>query len=185
MSISLKLNERSGGVCELCNNLPALHEYIVSPRAEEIPDNQVAICDACLVALSEEDKGDYWRCLEGSIWNPEPSIQALSYRLIQSYKDEEWAKGVLNAVELDEDTMQWAMSAYEVADVHKDAFGNLLEGGDSILLTQNVKVKGTNFTAGKGTMVRKIRLDPDNPAQIEGKINDQTIVILTKFVKKV
>ena len=184
MSIGAKLSERSHGVCELCNNHPAVHEYMVSPRADDIPENQVALCDTCLTAMSEEDKGDYWRCLEGSIWNSEPSVQALCYRLLQSYRDEEWAKGVLNAVELDEDTSQWAMSSFDVPDVHKDAFGNLLESGDTILLTQNVKVKGTNFTAGKGTMVRKIRLVQDNPGQIEGKINDQTIVILTKFVKK-
>src|SRR5688572_7326242 len=147
MTISAKMNERSRGVCELCNSQPAVHEYAVSPRADDIIENQVAICDTCLSALGEEDKGDYWRCVEGSIWNPEPGVQALSYRLLQTYKDEEWAKGVLNAVELDEETVQWAMSAFDVADVHKDAFGNLLESGDTILLTQNVKVKGTNFTA--------------------------------------
>lgn len=185
MSIGAKLNERSGGECELCNSQPPVHEFTISPRTDDIPENQVALCDICMTAMSEEDKGDYWRCLEGSIWNPEPAVQALSYRLLQTYKDEEWAKGVLNAVELEEDTMQWAMSALDVADVHKDAFGNLLESGDTILLTQNLKIKGTNYTAGKGTMVKKIRLVQENPEQIEGKINDQMIVILTKFVKKV
>jgi protein PhnA len=185
MTISAKLNDRSGGVCELCNSLPAVHEFTVSPRADEVAENQVALCDTCMTAMGEEEKGDYWRCLEGSIWNPEPSVQALSYRLLQTYKDEEWAKGVLNSVELDEDTLQWAMSAFDVADVHKDAFGNLLESGDTILLTQNLKIKGTNFTAGKGTMIKKIRLVQDDPQQVEGKINDQMIVILTKFVKKV
>ena len=34
------------------------------------------------------------------------------------------------------------------------------------------------------TVVKKIKLVHDNTEQIEGKINDQTIVILTKFVKK-
>jgi protein PhnA len=51
-------------------------------------------------------------------------------------------------------------------------------------LTQALKVKGTNFTASKGTVVKKIRLVSDNTGQIEGKINEQVIVILTQYVKK-
>ena len=76
------------------------------------------------------------------------------------------------------------MSAYDVSEVHKDAFGNVLENGDTVILTQGLNVKGTSFTAAKGTTVKRIRLVSDNTEQIEGKINDQTIVILTKFVKK-
>jgi protein PhnA len=38
--------------------------------------------------------------------------------------------------------------------------------------------------APKGTIVRKIHLVADNNEQIEGKVNEQTIVILTKFVRK-
>ena len=59
-----------------------------------------------------------------------------------------------------------------------------LENGDTIVLTQQLNVKGASFMAPKGTIVRKIRLVPDNAEQIEGKINNDTIVILTKFVKK-
>jgi uncharacterized Zn ribbon protein len=59
-----------------------------------------------------------------------------------------------------------------------------LENGDTIVLTQGLNVKGANFMAPKGTVVRKIRLVPDNTDQIEGKVNEQTIVILTKFVRK-
>ena len=62
--------------------------------------------------------------------------------------------------------------------------GTELQNGDTIVLTQGLNVKGANFMAPKGTIVRKIRLVPDNPEQIEGKVNEQTIVILTKFVRK-
>ena len=58
------------------------------------------------------------------------------------------------------------------------------ENGDTVTLTQDLNVKGTSFTAKRGAAVRRIRLVEDNPGQIEGKVNDQTIVILTKFVKK-
>jgi protein PhnA len=68
--------------------------------------------------------------------------------------------------------------------VHLDAFGNTLENGDTVVLTQALDVKGTSFSAPKGTVVKKIRLVHDQSDQIEGKINEQTIVILTKFVKK-
>jgi hypothetical protein len=40
---------------------------------------------------------------------------------------EGWADDVLNAVEADEDVIQWALSAFEVTVVHKDAFNNILE----------------------------------------------------------
>lgn len=184
MAISEQLKNRSEGACELCNTQPAEHEYTVSPKSDDKIENVVAICDICLQAMDENDKGDYWRVLEGSIWNPEPSVQALSYRLLHMYKDKEWASSVLSSVDLDEATIQWALSAFEVADVHKDAYGNTLETGDTVVLTQNLNVKGTNFTAAKGTVVKRIRLVPDNTEQIEGKVNDQTIVILTKYVKK-
>ncbi|MGV3657261.1 MAG: PhnA domain-containing protein [Chitinophagaceae bacterium] len=184
MAISNQLKNRCEGICELCNTQPAVHEYTVSPKRDDAIENKVALCDTCLTNISEEGKSDYWRVLEGSIWNSEPSVQALSYRLLHTYKDEEWASSVLRSVELDDATVQWALSAFEVADVHKDAYGNTLETGDTVVLTQNLNVKGTNFTAAKGTVVKRIRLVPDNTEQIEGKVNDQTIVILTKYVKK-
>ena len=134
--------------------------------------------------MEATDKGFHWRCLEGSIWNTEPSVQALSCRILHQYKDEDWAAGTLSAVEIDEAVQQWALSVFEVAEVHKDAFGNELQNGDNVVLTKALNVKGTSFTAAKGTIVKRIRLVPDNTEQIEGKINEQTIVILTKFVKK-
>ena len=90
----------------------------------------------------------------------------------------------MNSVDLDDDVIQWAMSAFDITDVHRDAFGNVLQSGDNVVLTQALNVKGTNFTASKGTVVKRIKLVHDNIEQIEGKINDQTIVLLTKFVKK-
>lgn len=184
MSISQKLKDRNGELCELCNSETATHEYTVSPKNDESIENQVAICNTCLASIDSKDASFHWRCLEGSIWSPEPSVQALSYRILQNYKEEDWANNLISSVDLDENVIQWAMSALEVADVHKDAFGNVLENGDTVVLTQALNVKGTNFTASKGTVVKKIKLVHDNPEQIEGKINEQMIVILCKYVKK-
>lgn len=184
MSISKALQERSQGLCELCASQAATNEYLVSPKTDEKPENQVALCNECLEKIGSGDKTEYWRCLEGSIWNAEPAVQALSYRLLHICQSEGWANDVISSVELDENIVQWAMSAFEKADVHIDAFGNELLNGDNVVLTQNLNVKGTSFTAPKGTVVKKIRLVPGNTDQIEGKINEQVIVILTKYVKK-
>lgn len=184
MPISQQLKERNSELCELCNVETATHEYAVSPKTNDSTGNQVALCSTCLNAIDSKDSGFHWRCLEGSIWNPQPSVQALSYRILQSHKAEDWASNLISSVDLDENIIQWAMTAFEVADVHTDAFGNKLESGDTVVLTEQLNVKGTSFTASKGTVVKKIKLVHDNAEQIEGKINDQTIVILTKFVKK-
>jgi len=184
MSISSALKQRNQDLCELCNAETPTHDYTVSPKNDDTIDHQVALCDKCLAAIDDKEASFHWRCLEGSIWSQEPSVQALSYRILQNFKDEDWANNLLGSVDLDETVVQWAMSALEVADVHKDAFGNVLENGDTVVLTQALNVKGTNFTASKGTVVKKIKLVSDNAEQIEGKINEQTIVILCKFVKK-
>lgn len=184
MSISQQLKERNSDLCELCNAENATQEYTVSPKKDDSIENQVALCNTCLESLDKKDAAFHWRCLEGSIWNPTPSVQALSYRILQNFKNEDWASNLIASVDLDENIIQWAMSAFEVADVHTDAFGNKLESGDTVVLTEQLNVKGTSFTASKGTVVKKIKLVHDNAEQIEGKINDQTIVILTKFVKK-
>lgn len=184
MSLSSSLAARCQQTCELCGSAPASIEYLVSPKTEESPENQVALCPVCLESMNDKSQIQHWRCLEGSIWNPEPAVQALSYRLLSGFQEEEWARQILHSVDLEESVIEWALSAFQLADVHKDAFGNTLENGDTVVLTQALNVKGTSFSAAKGTVVKKIRLVPDNTAQIEGKINEQTIVILTRYVKK-
>lgn len=184
MSINQELKKRNQDLCELCNTEIATIEYTVSPKNNESIENQVAVCNTCLKAIEDNNSGFHWRCIEGSIWSPYASVQALSFRILNQYKEEAWANDLINSVDLEEKTIQWALSAFEVKDVHKDAFGNVLETGDNVVLTQALNVKGTNFTASKGTVVKKIKLVNDNSEQIEGKINDQVIVILTKFVKK-
>ena len=184
MSINQKLKDRNQNQCELCNEELATIEYTVSPKKDDSIANQVAICEKCFSAIDNKEASFHWRCLEGSIWNPEPSVQALSYRILYSLKEEGWANDLINSVDYDENTIQWALSAFEKTPLHIDAFGNVLEAGDTVVLTKELNVKGTNFTASKGTVVKRIKLVSDNTEQIEGKINDQTIVILTKFVKK-
>lgn len=183
-TIRTELQARSNGDCELCNNETATVAYAVSPRNHDDIANEVALCPTCLAALEATDASLHWQCLAGSIWNSEPSVQALSYRILSRYKEEQWAGEILDSVVPDDAVINWALSAFEVAAVHKDSNGNELANGDTVVLTQVLNVKGANFMAPKGTIVRKIRLVPDNAEQIEGKVNEQTIVILTKYVRK-
>jgi len=60
----------------------------------------------------------------------------------------------------------------------------VIEAGDAVTLIKDLNVKGGNFTAKRGTVVRGVSLVADNPEHIEGRVNGQLIVILTKFVKK-
>jgi protein PhnA len=59
-----------------------------------------------------------------------------------------------------------------------------LQNGDSVVLIKDLKVSGGGFTAKRGTAVRRISLVHDNPEHIEGRVEGQQIVILTKYVKK-
>lgn len=177
------LKARSGGICELCGEGEAVVAFAVSPKNNDRIEHEVAICQACEQGI-REGSAERWQCLAGSIWNPEPAVQALSYRLLYQHRDKEWASEIMNSTELDEAVLVWAMDAFQTEAKHLDANGAELNNGDTVVLTQVLNVKGANFMAPKGTIVRKIRLVPDDNTQIEGKINEQTIVILTKYVRK-
>jgi protein PhnA len=182
--INEELKKRSESLCELCVSGIAQTAYAVSPKNNDDIENVAALCETCLNEISNPNSSMHWRCLAGSIWNQTPSVQALSYRILYNYKDEPWASEIMSSVELPEEIVNWALSVYTSEETHKDSNGEALTNGDTIVLTQQLNVKGAKFNVPKGTIVRKIRLVPDNTEQIEGKINDQTIVILTKFVRK-
>jgi protein PhnA len=95
---------------------------------------------------------------------------------------------LLDILYLDEQTQAWAEAGVETSAEsnikHIDSNGAILSAGDTVTLIKDLTVKGANFTAKRGTAVRNISLVNDNETQIEGRINGQRIVILTKFVKK-
>ena len=189
MAINTQLQNRSNQICELCGKQDDnLQAYVVPPKNESI-ENQVVLCTECFDQITAGDfsNAHYWRCLEGSIWSEVPSVQVLSYKILNKLSSEGWASDTIESAYLDESLIEWANAedALEADKViHKDSFGAVLEAGDTVVLTQNLNVKGTSYIAPKGTIVRKIKLVHDNAEQIEGKINGDTIVILTKFVKK-
>lgn len=66
----------------------------------------------------------------------------------------------------------------------KDANGNILEDGDAVTLSQDLKVKGSSTVLKRGTKVKTIRLT-DNPEEVDCKIEGTAMVLKTCYLKKV
>lgn len=190
MNLSTNLRSRCNSACEWCSSTTEpLQPYLVPTRTEEKDENAVVLCPTCFDHIQKQDfaDADYFYFLTGSIWSDVPAVKVLSYKVLSKLTNNEWAKDALDNAFLTESEQAWADSEDEARTdqvIHKDAYGMVLESGDTVFLIESLPVKGANFTAAKGTKVPKIRLVPDNAAQIEGKIEGMTIVILTKYVRK-
>ena len=189
MSITEELRQRSDSRCELCGAPESLAGYEVTPAADRGAEGSALLCTTCRTQIEDPDQIDpnHWRCLNDSMWSQVPAIQVLAWRMLSRLRGEGWPADLLEMLYLDEETLTWAEAeADDVAAAvqHRDSNGNVLESGDTVVLIQDLKVKGANFTAKRGTAVRRISLVADNPEHIEGRVNDQHIVILTKYVKK-
>ena len=90
-------------------------------------------------------------------------------------------KGV--AVEINSETDFVAKNA-DFQSLVREVAKIALQTGDSVVLIKSLDVKGSTLNAKMGTVVKNIRLVEENTEQIEGKIEGQTIVILTKYVRK-
>ena len=188
MSAEKVVKDRSGENCELCTQSSTLIFHIVAPRPDSYAENCACLCEQCLDQITGKSPVDlnHLRCLNESIWSEIPAVKVLSYRLLTQNAQEGWASDLLDMMYLTEDELGWAKEGLEdeFAIKHLDCNGAQLFGGDTIVLTKDLEVRGANFTAKRGTSVRNIRLVTDNAEQIEGKVNGQNIVILTQFVKK-
>lgn len=188
MALQKVLEERSNSECELCNSKEIeLHAYAIPPKDDSDTDNQIVVCTTCLDKIKVTDYSDhnYWRFATGTIWSEVPAVQTMSYKILTKLKETDWAGETLESVFLEENIIEWANAEDELAqEPHKDCFGALLSQGDNVVLTQNLNVKGTSFTAQKGTVVKNVRLVHDDPTHVEGKVNGTIIHILTKYLKK-
>jgi len=185
-----RLKPRSGNQCELCGATEHLSEYVVPPEQNSNDADQcVYICDTCKGQIDNPQTVDanHWRCLNESMWSEVPAVQVMAWRMLDRLRDEGWTQELLDMLYLDDETLSWAKAGIqddEESVKHLDCNGVLLQAGDSVVLTKDLNVKGTSFVAKRGTAVRGISLVHDNPEHIEGRVNGQQIVILTKFVKK-
>jgi protein PhnA len=151
-------------------------------------DDAAVLCGTCAAALAGDiTPGPRWRCLGDAIWAAESGTQIAAWRLLKALPGEAWAVEVLDSVYLDPQVLERAeagLTGGEATVVHRDSNGAVLVAGDSIVLIKDLPVKGSSMVAKRGTAVRNIRLVLDNPDQIEGRVNDQQIVILCQFVRK-
>ncbi len=191
MSLETELKKRSESKCELCSASDNLNVYSIPPESESTVDNSVLLCQNCIEQIEDAEKTDvnHWRCLNDSMWSQIPAVQVMAWRMLTRLKAEGWPQDLLEMLYLDDEVLNWAQATGEGETPenevkHLDSNGAVLEAGDTVTLIKDLNVKGANFTAKRGTAVRNISLVADNAEHIEGRVNGQQIVILTKFVKK-
>ncbi len=191
MSVLSDLEERSGAVCELCGASNTLQVYEVQPVSTGGVDGSILACETCRSQIENPEKMDanHWRCLNDSMWSEHDPVKVEAWRMLSRLKLEGWPKDMLDMLYMEPTVLEWAKATGEGLSenekiVHRDANGVILENGDNVVLVKDLKVKGSSMVAKQGTAVRKISLDRENAEYIEGKVDGQQIVIITKYVKK-
>ena len=184
-----ELLKRCDSKCELCGSESKLTSFEL-PDSKGYGDARIMICDTCTGQIQDSSTIDmnHWRCLNDSMWSPVPAVQVMAYRMLKQLSAEAWARDLLDMLYLDEHMQAWADAGINEVDEdfvpHRDSNGAIIEAGDNVVIIKDLNVKGTTFTAKRGTTVRGISLT-SNPEHIEGRVNGTRIVILTCFVKKV
>jgi len=190
MSLERELAARSGGSCELCGASDDLNVFIASPKKGDSADEAAHVCSTCNAQLtgSEDVNPNHWRCLNDSMWSEIPAVKVIAFRMLSSLKGEGWPNDLLDMIYLEDDVLEWAKEGVEDESeekiVHRDSNGVVLSPGDSVVVIKDLKVSGSSLVAKRGTAVRNISLVYDNAEQIEGKVEGQTVVLLTKYLKK-
>lgn len=191
MTLEERLIARSENKCELCGATGKLSVYEVPPQTGGYDDKNILICAKCLAQIDKKEELDnkHWSVLTTSMWSEVPGVQVVSWRMLNRLKNEAWAAESLDMMFMDDEQLAWAKTSGDhendaSVDLHKDAFGALLQNGDSVVLTKSLDVKGSTLNAKVGTVIKNIHLVPGNTEQIEGRIEGQMIVVLTKYVRK-
>jgi protein PhnA len=191
-SMERTLNKRSGSQCELCAATEYLKVYQVLPTKKGGIDESILACTTCVDQIENPANVDlnHWRCLNDSMWSEHNPVQVVAWRMLSRMSAAGWPKELLDMMYLEEDVLTWAQATGEGEDdenkvIHRDSNGVILATGDSVVLIKDLKVKGSSMVAKQGTAVRNIRLDHENAEYIEGRVDGQTIVIITQYVKKI
>lgn len=182
-----KLRDRSDSKCEISGLEENLVVYTVPPKTEESLENSLIITQNLKNQIEnpETTNPEDWRGLNESMWSEHLPVQIVCWRMLARLKNHD----LLEMMYLEEDALEWAKATGEGDDedgkiIHKDSNGNILKDGDSVVLIKDLDVKGANFTAKRGAAVHNIKLVWDDANLIEGRVENQTIYILTQYVKK-
>jgi len=182
------LIKRSNHSCELCTANENLTVFPVPPTSDLSAQQCILLCQTCQNQIEGGAELDinHWRCLNDSMWSQEPAVQVVSYRMLHKLSSESWAQDALEMIYMEDDVKTWAeqgIAAEQREGPTRDSNGAELNDGDDVTLIKDLKVKGANFTAKQGTLVRGITLT-DNPEHIEGKVNGTRIVLVSAYLKK-
>ena len=186
--IERKLKDRSGSVCEISVTEHDLVVYVLPPTNERTVENSVLIAKHLKDQIENPETTDEkdWRGLSESMWSEHLPVQIVSWRMLARLKNTD----LLEMMYLDEEALEWAKATGEGEEedenkiVHKDSNGVTLLDGDSVVLIKDLDVKGATFTAKRGAAVHNIKLVWDDANLIEGRVENQSIYILTQYVKK-
>lgn len=191
MSLLQELQTRSGNKCELCTAQNSLSVYEVPPTSNANADNSILVCKTCLDQIEKNEQLDagHWKILTETMWSEFAPVQVVAWRMLSRLRNEGWAADSLDILYLDDETLEWAKKTGDheqegTVEFHQDSNGTRLFEGDTVVLVKTLDVKGSTLSAKLGTVVKNIRLVHDNTEQIEGKVEGQTIVILTKYLRK-
>jgi protein PhnA len=191
MKLEALLLQRSENNCELCKSSEGVKLFEVLPQKSTSEENCMMVCATCLAQIEKkaELNSSHWQCLTESMWSEVPGIQVVAWRMLNRLKSESWATDNLDMLYLDDEKLAWAKALGDhdndsAVELHKDSNGTVLQTGDTVVLTKSLDVKGSTLNAKMGTVVKNIRIVEENTEQIEGKIEGQVIVILTKYVRK-
>jgi len=193
MNFERELRKRSNESCELCGNIDHLSVYEVKHFVKKATlKESIYSCYTCTSQIEDTDLMDanHWRCLNDSMWSEHPAVQVIAWRMLNRLRKEGWPQDLLDMLYLEEETLEWAKATGEGEDpedkiIHRDSNGVVIQAGDSVVLIKDLPVKGSSMIAKRGTAVRRVSLDHENEEYIEGKVDGQHIVIITKYVKKI
>lgn len=191
MNLEQSLIQRSQGQCELCTRKDNFKIYEVPPTSNPSVDNSILLCDTCLAQIEKREQLDteHWKILTDTMWSESTAVQVVAWRMLARLRNEAWAADNLDILYLDDENLEWAKKTGDheqesTVVFHMDANGTRLLDGDTVVLTKTLDVKGSTLNAKLGTVVKNIRLVFDNTDQIEGKVEGQSIIILTKYLRK-
>ncbi len=191
MSLLQELQDRSGNQCELCASTKNLSIYEVPPVSTGGVDGSILACEYCIEQINNPETVDsnHWRCLNDSMWSEFSAVKVVAWRMLHRLKKDGWSQDLLDMMYLEPEELNFAQASGDHLDesekiIHRDSNGAILQAGDNVVLIKDLKVKGSSMVCKQGTAVRRISLDSENAEYIEGKVDGQNIVIVTKYVKK-